>query len=71
MKCSVPTCRLDAVTAWTTVPICQHCRDIIMLEHLEYYDGKLEEYERRRYIRIRHMTPLWPILKRELMVHAR
>ncbi|MEK4519989.1 hypothetical protein NSS64_32420 [Paenibacillus sp. FSL H8-0122] len=64
--CSVPTCQLDATTTWATVPVCQYCRDIIMQEQLEYYRGKLQEHERCRYIRIRHMTPLWSILKREL-----
>lgn len=57
MKCSVPSCRLDALTTWTTVPVCKHCREIIMQEQIEYYAGKLNEYERCRYIRIRHMTP--------------
>lgn len=68
--CSVPSCSLDATTTWATVPVCGHCRGIIMQEQLEYYAGKLQEYERSRYIRIRHMTPLWPVLRRELMEYA-
>lgn len=65
-ECSVPTCRLNATTTWATVPVCQSCKNVIRTEQLDYYKGKIAEYERRRYIRIRHMTPLWPILKREL-----
>jgi hypothetical protein len=37
-----------------------------MHEQLEYYAGKIPEHERCRYVRIRHLTPLWPILKREM-----
>ncbi|WP_342547674.1 hypothetical protein NST69_27695 [Paenibacillus sp. FSL P2-0089] len=37
-----------------------------MQEQLEYYAGKLQEHERCRYVRIRHLTPLWPILRREM-----
>lgn len=65
--CSVPSCKLDATTIWATVPVCRHCRGIIFQEQIDYYKGKIKEYERCRYIRIRHLTPLWPILKRELM----
>lgn len=69
--CSVPSCKLDATNTWTTIPVCQHCRDIILHEQIDYYEGNIKEHERCRYIRIRHLTPLWPILKRELMENAR
>jgi hypothetical protein len=65
-ECSVPTCRLNATTTWATVPVCQSCKNIIRNEQFAYYKGKIAEHERRRYIRIRHMTPMWPVLKREL-----